>query len=106
MEILDLLLRAAIVQIQYQNDESLIIDDISLLFRLTAKKVALAMATWTACLAPAWAPGWRGQDLVWVDLATVWVVATEWVAPDMVATEWVALDSVENGQGQGMVETG
>merc|ERR550539_1252691 len=27
-------------------------------------KVALAMATWTACLAPAWAPGWRGQDLV------------------------------------------
>ena len=101
------LLRAAIVQIQNQDD------DISLLFRLTAKKVAPATATWTACLAPAWGLGWRGQDLVWVDLATawvdlatVWVVATEWVAPDMVATEWVALDSVENGQGQGMVETG
>merc|ERR1712037_646181 len=54
-------------------------------------------------LAPAWGTEWAPA---WVDLATAWVVATEWVAPDMVATEWVALDSVENGQGQGMVETG
>ena len=61
---------------------------ISLLFRLTAKKMALAMVAWTGL-----ALVWKGQDLAWVDPATVWAPAMAWVGQVMVA--WMALDLAE-----------